>query len=226
MAATLTAHPREERGKRAARALRREGRIPAVVYGHGLESRALWIDSVELEKLLSSIAVESTLIELTIDGGETTRALIREVQRHPVKPVVLHLDFYQVRAGEKLHLPVPVRLHGTPAGVRDDGGVLQQVLHDLEVECLPGDIPEGIDVEVSELRIGDSVHVRDVEVPNARILNDPDLTICSVTPPTVAELPEAPEEEEGVGGEVEPELVRRRPDEEETPDLTEQGGTT
>ncbi len=225
MAATLHARPRSERGKTAARALRREGRVPAVIYGHGEETRSLSVDSLELEKLLSSITVENTLIELSIEGGDSTRALIREVQWHPYKPQVLHLDFYQVHAGEKIHLPVPVRLHGTPLGVREDGGVLQQVLHDLEVECLPRDIPEAIDVDVSELRIGDSVHVRDVSVPNVRILNDEDLTICSVTPPTMVALPEETEEGEGVG-DVEPELIRRRGEDADDVETQEQGGTT
>lgn len=209
MAVTLNARPRAERGKGAARELRREGRVPAVIYGHGEETRSLSVDSHELEKLLATISVENTLIELAIEGADTARALIREVQWHPFRPQVLHLDFYQIHAGEKLRLHVPVRLHGTPAGVVEDGGVLQQVLHDLEIECLPRDIPEVVEVDVSELRIADAINVRDIDLPNVRILNDEELTICSVTPPTVAALPETPEEEEGVG-EVEPVLIRRR----------------
>ncbi|HEV2131073.1 MAG TPA: 50S ribosomal protein L25 [Longimicrobiaceae bacterium] len=226
MAVTLNARPRSERGKNAARALRRTGRVPAVVYGHGEQTRELSIDGHELEKLLTSISVENTLIELAVEGAEPARALIREVQRHPFKPIVFHVDLYQVHAGETLRLHVPVRLHGTPVGVSDDGGVLQQVLHDLEIECLPRDIPEGVDVEVGELRIGDSVHVRDVSLPNVKILNDEDLTICSVTQPTIEALPETPEEEEGVGGDVEPELVRRRGEDAADVETTEQGPTT
>jgi large subunit ribosomal protein L25 len=217
MTVTLTAEARQGGGKSAARALRRAGKVPAVVYGHGDETRALTVDAHALQKLLASISVENTIIDLSVDGGKATPALIREVQYHPTRMEVLHLDFYQVHAGEKIHLVIPVRLHGTPKGVRDEGGVLQQVLHELNVECLPRDIPEGIDIQIDDLGIGDSVSIRELDVPNVKILNDEDLTICSVTPPTVAALPEDQAAEETVGGEMEPELVReRRPEGEAT----------
>jgi large subunit ribosomal protein L25 len=210
MAATLTATPREERGKSAARALRRAGKVPAVVYGHGDETRPLTVDAHELQKLLAHSSA-STLIDLKIEGGESMQALIREIQHHPTKPGILHLDLYQIHAGETLTLTVAVRVHGTPVGVRDGGGVMQQVLHELNVECLPRDIPEGIDVEVGELEVGDAIHVRDISIANVTILNDGDLTICSVTPPTVAALPEDEQAEEVAGSEQpEPELVRER----------------
>lgn len=220
--ATLNAAPRSESGKNATRELRRQGRVPAVIYGHGEETRSLSVDALELEKLLASISVENTLIDVKIDGGATARTLIREVQWHPFKPVVLHVDFYQVHAGEKIKLDVPVRLLGSPVGVRDFGGVLQQVLHELHVECLPRDIPDAIEIDVENLGIGDSVHVKEVSVPNVTITNDPELVICTVSAPTVAALPEEPVAEEGVG-EVEPELVRRRREEEEEADTTGQG---
>lgn len=209
MAVSLNAEPRSERGKNAVRALRRAGKIPAVVYGHGDETRALTLDAHELQKLLSSTNASNTIIDLKI-GGAGTQALIREVQYHPIRSQVLHVDLYQIHAGEKIHLVIPVRIHGTPVGVRDEGGVLQQVLHDLNVECLPRDIPEAVDVEVGELGIGDSIHVRDIELPKVKILNDPELTICSVTQPTVAALPEEAEAEDTVGGSVEPEVIRDR----------------
>jgi large subunit ribosomal protein L25 len=223
MAATLTVAPRSERGKNAARALRRSGRVPAVMYGHGEETREISVDALELERLLSSISVENTLIDLRLDGGATARALIREVQWHPFKPIVLHVDFLQIHAGEAIKLDVPVRLLGPPIGVREHGGVLQQSLHELHVECLPRHIPEVVEVDVAGLEIGDAIYVRDIQLPNVTILNDVDLAICSVTGPTVAALPEEPEveEEEGVG-EVEPELIRRRGEEEEVP-ASEQG---
>src|SRR5688572_26429484 len=144
MAATLHARPRSTFGKNAARKLRSAGHIPAVIYGHGDETRSLEIPSNELDRLLSTISVENTLIDLQVEGSKGTQALIREVQYHAVKPFVLHVDFLQIHAGEKIHLLIPVRLHGTPRGVREGGGVLQEVLHELEVECLPSDIPEGI----------------------------------------------------------------------------------
>jgi large subunit ribosomal protein L25 len=222
MAVSLSVSPRSERGKSAARSMRRAGRIPAVMYGHGDATRELSIDALQLEHLLSSISVENTLIDVQIEGGESTRALIREVQWHPVKPIVLHVDFYQVHAGESLKLDVPVRLNGTPVGVRELGGVLQQSFHELHIECLPRHIPEAIDIDVSGLSIGDSIYVRDVSLPNVTIHNDGDLAICSVTGPTVAALPEEPTEELGVG-DVEPELIRRRGEGVDDVETTEQG---
>jgi large subunit ribosomal protein L25 len=207
MAVTLNARARSTFGKNAARKLRREGFVPAVIYGHGDETRPLEIAINELERLLSTNST-NTLIDLRVEGGKPTSALIREVQHHAVKPVILHVDFLQVHAGEKIHLTVPVRAHGTPRGVREEGGVLQQVLHAVEVECLPRDIPEAIDIDVENLGIGEAIHVSDVSIPNVRILNDPDLTIASVVPPTAEALPEAEAAEEA--GEAEPEVIRGR----------------
>lgn len=222
MAASLSVAPRSERGKSAVRALRRAGRVPAVMYGHGDETREVSVDAHDLERLLASISVENTLIDVQVEGGETTRALIREVQWHPYRPLVLHVDFYQIHAGERLKLDVPVRLNGIPIGVRENGGVLQQSLHELHIECLPRHIPETVDIDVSGLAIGDSVNVREISLPEVTIHNDPDLAICSVTGPTVAALPEEPTEEEVVG-EVEPELIRRRGEDEDDVPAEEQG---
>ena len=209
MAVKLNARPRSNFGKNANRQLRASGFIPAVIYGHGDETRTLEIAVNELERLLSSISVENTLIDLEVEGAKTTAALIREVQYHAVRPIILHVDFLQVHAGEKIHLQVPIRLLGTPRGVRDGNGVLQEVLRDLSVECLPRDIPEAIEVDIEELDLGESIHVSDVSAPNVTILNDADLVICAVSMPTTEALPEEAEAAEGVG-DVEPELIRGR----------------
>jgi large subunit ribosomal protein L25 len=206
--ATLNARLREGTGKSVTRKLRSRGEIPAVAYGHGQEGRALSVNAHELTLLLGSINRENTIIDLRIEGDKPVQALIREVQQHPSRPHLLHVDFFQVRAGETLHVNVPVVVHGSPIGVREQGGVLQEVLHELAVECLPKDIPQSIDLHVDDLGIGDAIHVSDVNVPNVTILNDGALVICSVTMPTVASLPEGPETEAGVGGDVGPELVR------------------
>lgn len=214
MAVSLTAQPREERGKNAMRRLRSEGLVPAVLYGHGDETRTLAVKAQELEKLLGSISVENTIIDLAIEGSQSTQTLIREVQHHPAKKAVLHVDFLQIHAGEKIHLEVPIRLHGSPIGVRDNGGILQEVLRELHVECLPRDIPEAIDLDIANLDVGDVIHVSDVSAPNVKILNDPDIVLVTVVAPTVAALPEG-EEEEGVAiGEGEPEVIGRREEEE------------
>jgi large subunit ribosomal protein L25 len=209
MAATLNARTRTEHGKGGASRLRASGFIPAVLYGRGEDSRPLAVASRELEKLLSSISVENTIIDLQVEGQGATQALIREVQYHPARPLVLHVDFFHVHATEKISLDVPVRLNGSPVGVRDEAGVLEQVLYTIHVECLPADIPEAIDLDVENLGAGQAIHVRDIELPGVKILNDPELVIASVGIPTGAALPETPETEEGIG-EVEPELVRDR----------------
>jgi large subunit ribosomal protein L25 len=204
--ATLNAQLRDGHGKNAARALRRSGRVPAVLYGGGAEARSLSVETLELERLLASISGENTLIDLTIEGEATpARALIREVQRHPYKPIVLHLDFYAVRAGEKIRLQVPVRLIGTAVGVSVDGGVLDQVIYDLDIECLPADIPEAADLDVSQLAVGESLRVSDIALPNVTILNDAELSVVSVVPPTVAKTVE--EEEAEAAEAAEPEVV-------------------
>jgi large subunit ribosomal protein L25 len=202
--ATLKATLRTETGKSAMRRLRQEGRVPAVVYGRGEETRALSLDARDLETLIKHHSLDTTLIELTIEGAGKkegkVRTLVAEVQNHPFKPMVLHVDFQQIHAGERVTIQVPVRLEGTPAGVRA-GGVLQQVLHDIEAECAVENIPEFFEYDVSGLEIGDSVHVSDLTIPeNVELLIDAERTICSVSPPTVLEVTE---EEEA----AEPELV-------------------
>jgi large subunit ribosomal protein L25 len=202
--ATLNARLREGTGKGLARKLRAAGEVPAVAYGHGMEGRSLVVNAHELEKLLQVIN-PNTIIELRVKGAKPAQALIREVQYHPSRRHILHVDFFQVRATEKVHVEVPVRLHGTPIGVREQGGVLQEVLRELTVECFPKDIPAAVDLDVENLGIGQSIHVSDIQLPNATILNDAELVICTVTAPTVAALPE---EEAGEG--AEPEVIRER----------------
>ena len=213
MAASLSAQPRQDRGKNAMRKLRSQGLVPAVLYGHGDETRTLTLRAQELEKLLSSISVENTIIDLNIEGARATQTLIREVQHHPARKAVLHVDFLQIHADEKIHLEVPIRLHGSPIGVRDEGGILQEVLRELHVECLPKDIPEAIDLDIENLGVGDVIHVRDVAAPNVKILNDPDIVLVTVVAPTVAALPEG-EEEAAAAAEGEPEVISRREGEE------------
>lgn len=207
--ATLNARIRESSGKGHARKLRKAGEIPAIAYGHGQEAESLSVNAHELEILLSKINPENTLIELNVEGGRPTMALIREVQHHPSRPFIQHLDFFKVKAGETLHVAVPVRLHGNPVGVREGGGILQESMHELTVECLPKDIPTSIDVDVENLELGQSIHVSDVSVSNGTILNDGELVICTVVLPSVQEEEPAAEGESG-----EPALVRGGKEEE------------
>jgi large subunit ribosomal protein L25 len=205
--ATLKAQPRQEKGKSATRKMRAAGRIPAVVYGHGDETRMLSVDAHELDLLFQRVHYENTIIEISIEGErKPVKTLVREVQSHPYRPHVLHVDFQQVHAGERIHVNIPIRLHGTAAGTRV-GGVLMHTVTDLPVRCLPDQIPEAIDVDISHLGINDSIHLRDIKLPEGVEPEiDADRTICSITPPAVAPT-EAPAEAEPEGGE--PEVIGR-----------------
>ena len=205
--ASLTATPRTDVGKGAARKHRAARRVPAVVYGHHREPQALTIDTRELERLLGHVSAETTVIELTLDG-RTVRTLIREVQRHPVRSEILHVDFQELVAGELVAIDLPIVLTGSAPGVRE-GGILDQVLREVSVEVDPANIPNHVDVDVSALAIADSIHVRDLHLPEGvRVLDDPDATVCVVTPPRVHE--EAPvAAPEVVEAPAEPELIRK-----------------
>ena len=203
--ATLKASRRDQGGKGAARKLRGTGQIPAVLYGHGDRTESLAVDAHDLELLLHHVNPENTLIGLEIDGAKSD-VLIREIQRHPWRPEVLHVDFLLVHGDETLKLDIPVRLVGTPTGVLDDGGVLDQVLYELHVECLPRHIPEAAEVDISGLHVGDSVRVADISMPNVTILMDGELPVASVLHPRVEEEAPAAAEEAA----PEPEVLRSK----------------
>ncbi|MEE8360990.1 MAG: 50S ribosomal protein L25 [Gemmatimonadales bacterium] len=211
--ATLEADIRAESGKGAARTLRREGKIPAVIYGRGRDSEALVIDAAILSKLISQIT-SSTPVEVTVAGREPVRALIREVQRNPIRPEdILHIDLYEIHAGETIQLSVPLHLEGIPDGVRNFGGVLDQSMRELEIKVLPRHIPERVEVDVTNLGIGQAIYVGDLDVPNAEILMDPSVAVCSVIAPRAVEeeTPAETLEEEA----AEPEVIGKAKDEDE-----------
>lgn len=213
--ATLSATPRTETGKGVARKLRAENNLPGVLYGHHRDPQPLVINGRDFDRLVDHIAVETTVVELTV-GDATVRTLIREVQRHPYKRQVLHVDFQELVAGETVTVNLPVVLVGTPAGVRL-GGVLDQVMREIHVEVDPSNIPNHIDVDVSKLELAESIHIRDVQLPEGvEVLDDPDATICVVAPPRVAEEPTAAETEGEEG--AEPELIRKAKGEESEDD--------
>jgi large subunit ribosomal protein L25 len=207
--ANIEAQTRTDTGKGAARALRRTGRVPAVIYGHDRPSETVTVETLAITKMLGTISAATTIVDVTVDGRAPVKALIREIQRDPLRPVnILHLDLYEVKADEQVKVSVPVRLVGVPDGVRNFGGVLDQVLYSLEVEVLPADIPDHIDLDVTNLAIGHSMFVREVEVAKARILNSPDSPVCSVVAPRTEEAPVAAPEAE-VAAPAEPELIRK-----------------
>lgn len=200
--ATLSANSRAETGKGAARKIRQAGNIPAVIYGHNREPQSLLLNSRETEKLVKSISTKSTVIELSIDG-KTARTLIREIQRHPFKRTILHIDFQELVAGETVTVKCPIVYVGTPEGVRLEGGILDQIMHELTIQVDPGNIPNHIDVDVSGVKLGKSLHVSDLTLPaGIKVMDDAGSTVCVVAPPKVqAETP--------ADGAAEPEVIRK-----------------
>lgn len=211
--AILRAESRTETGKGAAGRLRRSGYVPAIMYGHGEEPSTLKVEAKELGMLLERISADNTLVDLTTEGGESKKVLIREIQRHPYKSEILHVDFFHIREDEKIRVEVPLHFVGTAAGVKNSGGILQQNRHQIEVECLPGEIPEFFELDVSSLDIGDSLHVADLNTGGVRPLEELDLTLCTVVPPTVITVEEE-EEAEAALEELEPEVIGRMREEE------------
>ncbi len=208
--ATLSAELRSDSGKGVARKLRAAGRVPGIVYGHGREPQSLSVVARDLDKLLGSIAVSSTVVELGL-GGATTKTLIREVQRHPFKKMIMHVDFQELVAGEKVIVDLPLVFVGVPEGVRLSGALLEQILHKVEVRVDPANIPNHIDVDVSHLAMGHSLHIRDLVLPTGvEVLSEEDATICAVIAPRAAV--EAAAAEPSV---AEPELIRKAKEDED-----------
>lgn len=216
--AKLDAETRTGSRKSASKALRRAGKVPAVLYGHGRETRSIAVGSVEFGHLLEKINPRSTIVELAL-GGQPVRTLIREIQRHPLTPGFLHVDFQEILAGEKVRLEVPVTLTGTAEGVRNQGGIMDQVLRTVEIEVDPADIPESVELDVTALTIGKSLHVSDLAIPKATILTDAALTVAVVVAPRIEEVaaPVAAVEGAVVAEAVpEPEVIKKGKIEEET----------
>lgn len=212
--ASLSAELRNDRGKGVARKLRAAGRVPGVVYGHGREPQSLSLVARDLDKLLSQIAAGSTVIELTL-GRATTKTLIREIQRHPFKKQVLHIDFMELVAGEKVIVDIPLVFVGIPEGVRLSGALLEQIVHSIEVNVDPSNIPNHIDVDVTNLAMGHSLHVRDLKLPEGlEVLTDEDTTICAVIAPRAVVEETAAAEAEAAP--AEPELIRKAKEDEES----------
>lgn len=213
--ATLKAQKREDLGKGPARTLRRAGRVPAVLYGRDLESVHLSIDAHEAEQLFHSISVDNTIVDLAVDGEKKPfQTLVREIQTHPWKASLVHVDFLQIQEGVEVDLEIPVELQGVPVGVRLRGGVLEQIVHELEVRCIPSMIPESFVLDVSGLDVNDSLHVSDIPLTEGvEILMSPEQTICAVAIPRVVEEAELEEPAVAAEGE-EPEEGEEREGEE------------
>ena len=183
MQATLAAATRQTRGKNEARRLRRAGRLPAVAYGGSpVESLALDVDPKALLRILYSESGINTLVDLAVDGGESGKVLIKEIQHDPVTDALLHVDFFRLAMDRVVTVTVPVTLSGEAAGVKQQGGLLDFVTREFQVECMPTEIPEHVDIDVSDLTIGDGVRVRDVaEGAGWTPVSDLDMLLVHVT---------------------------------------------
>lgn len=227
---SLSANSRDSKGKGAARTLRSQGQIPAVIYGHGRDPQSLALNARDLDKLLSHIQAESTVIEVSV-GGHTAKTLIREIQRHPIKRQILHVDFQALVAGEKVTVSIPIVLTGIPEGVRLEGGVLDQTLREIEIEVDPSNIPDRIEYDVTNMVIGDSVHISDLKVPEGvEVQDDPETSVAVLAAPraVIEETPVVAEAVEGEAGAVaEPEVIGRgkEDDEGEGDEPTKKGDT-
>jgi large subunit ribosomal protein L25 len=206
----IEAKIRKETGKRT-KAVRREGYIPGIFYGHGEESIPIQTTLANLRPVVYTS--DTHIIDLKLDNGENKTCIVRNIQFDPITDKIIHFDLLALRANEEVTIGVPIVLEGTAKGVKD-GGMVQHILHRLEVKCLPKYIPEHIAVNIADLAIGDSIHVSAVKLENVEILEDEDTTIVSVVPPTVLKEP-TPEEAVAEEEPAEPELVGKGKKEDE-----------
>ena len=189
----LSATRRTGTGRSAVRKIKAQGAVPAVIYGAKREPEPLQVSKRDISLMLSHASGENILVELEIDGDKTGRlALVQEVQHSPVGGDILHVDFHAVSMDQMIEADVPLEPTGTPEGVKTFGGLLEQSLRSLEIECLPKDLPDLITVDVSHLNIGDAIHVKEIQLPEGvKTRISPDLTVFSVVAPTVEEEPVA-----------------------------------
>ena len=206
----LTAQTRLTSGRTAVKKIKKQGLVPAVVYGGHDKPLNLTLNAREITRLLAHATSEHFLVDLEInDGGTTTNrlALIQEVQHDAIRRDVLHVDFHAVRADEKLHSQIPVETTGEPAGVKNFGGILEINMHSIEVECLPKDLPESIQLDVSALGVGNSIHIKDIQFPEGVTpRGDGDLTVVRVAAPKVEVEPEVATEA------AQPEVLKEKKD--------------
>jgi large subunit ribosomal protein L25 len=180
---------RDRVGKSQARKCRKEGFVPAVIYGEGEEARSVEVDSKDFYPVIHTTARENVILDLKIEGRESggCKAIIKEIQYDPVRRDILHVDFQHISMTKEIVIRVPVEIKGEAVGVKTRGGILEVIHRDIEVECLPGNIPDAISVDVSELDVGDSLQVKDLHVENAEIVTDPESTVVTIVAPTVIE---------------------------------------
>jgi large subunit ribosomal protein L25 len=219
----VSAKSRTDRGKNAARRLRRSGMVPAVVYGGKGDNVAVAVDPKALQKVLRSEAGRNAILKLDIAGHGASNAILKSWQVDPVKESILHADFYRIAMDVAIRVTVPIHTVGEARGVKVDAGILELILRAIQVECLPGDIPERIDVDVTDLGINQSLRVSDVMVPpKVKVLEAPDQVVVHVVAVKEEVVPTAAAAAPAAEGEVaapaaEPEVIKKGKKEEEEP---------
>ena len=205
----ISVKKRNLEGSSASRRMRHAGLLPGVIYGTDTNPLAVELETHAVEQVLHHHASETILVDIDLEGEGSVSVLLKEVQHHPVSGALLHVDLQRVAANQTLQVEVSLELVGEPEGVKL-GGLLDQVMHTIMVECLPADLPETVNVDVSELEIGSALHVSDLKLGNkVSILNDADAVVAGVSAPKVEQ-----EEDENEDVEAEPEVITEKPSEE------------
>jgi len=208
----ITAQKRLVSGSSSVQRLRKQGLLPGVIGTSKGESRLIQMNRHDFDMFLRHHRSESLILDLDIEGDKTRKVLLKEVQHHPVSDMILHVDFIEVSMTKKMRVNIPVRLIGEPVGVTSEGGVLDQLIRSVEVECLPGDLVEGIEIDVSALKVGDAILVSQIKVdPKLHILTNGSVAVANVSIPKVIE--EVTEEAAAVPGE--PEVIGAKKEGEE-----------
>jgi large subunit ribosomal protein L25 len=208
----LTAYPRTLARRGGSKKLRESGRIPAVIYGGQTEPRNLEIIRKDIDLLIKHSVSENLLIDLSIDGGSKTTALVQEVQHHPLSGKVLHLDLHEVSANEKVTITVPVETVGVPVGVKTGGGVLEHVLFKIKVRALPSNLPEAIHIDVAALEVGKTLHIGEISAPEGvEILGKKNVPVVTVAAPKTEAAEAAPAE--GAAPAKQPEMIKEKKEE-------------
>ena len=193
---TLDAEVREANGKGPARQNRMSGNIPAVVYGPEIEPKSISIDSRKFSAAMRAVAGTNAIFNLEL-GGNARKVIVRDMQLDPVSSKILHVDFHAVSLTKPIHISVPIHFQGIPVGVKVDAGIMQTNMRAVNISCLVSDIPDFIPLDVSALNVGDTVHVSDLSIPNATILDEESRTVVVVAAPTVVKEIGTAEGEEG-----------------------------
>jgi large subunit ribosomal protein L25 len=204
----IEAKRRTQSGSAAARRMRRMDEVPGIFYHHGQASQPF---SMNTKALMALVHVDSALLDIVFDGTDRQKCVIREIQWHPTSHLPIHVDLMGVSMTEKISVEVPVRLLGVSYGVKTENGIMQQLMREIEVECLPSDIPDSIEMDVTDLKIGDSLHLYDIKLDKIKVLGDLDRPIVTISQLRMVE--EAPVAAETTA--AEPELIGKKAEDEE-----------